>query len=80
MAKPIRTSKNGSASGTRVPGGPSGNVDTTVDHEVAGQHDDQHRLHGVEHGESEVPGAEVGEPLGCHAARHGRSSVGASNV
>ena len=29
MAKPTRTSKNCSASGTRVPGGPSGNVDTT---------------------------------------------------
>ena len=30
MATPMRTSNSGSAAGTRVPGGPSGNVDTTV--------------------------------------------------
>ena len=29
MATPIRTSNSGSAVGTRVPGGPSGNVETT---------------------------------------------------
>ncbi len=29
MAKPTRTSNSGSAVGTRVPGGPSGNVETT---------------------------------------------------
>ncbi len=29
MAHPMRTSNSGSAVGTRVPGGPSGNVETT---------------------------------------------------
>ncbi len=71
MATPTRTSNSGSEGGTRVPGGPSGNVDTTVMANSLESTMMRTAWTACSTVEPEVPRAQVRKPFAGHAARHG---------